>query len=306
MAARLIEHSSYTFRVVKLISLHDQKKYWILEDSNGIRYMLNAAYYSDYGISINQSIICKVDKINCSGKIYLEPNHPIYQEGNIYSFQVANTLQIDSMYPEPEFASVVTVIDVFQHQWSLTMCQIPSESCLCRIDRIKKGHLFLSDPVSKINIWYNEGEDYPFTVDDIKNTIDQGDCFFLRDENDHIHILPTANYLNYNISKGDTIICKVVKQHPSGICILEPRHPIYLPDKEYTFSVFCIEEKMSYRDIVEYVLTVVDAYGTHVQIALGPETPDKKLFSCKEVRCEIERIKKGKLFLLNPTPVNTH
>ena len=304
MAARLIEHSSYVFRVVKLITLHDQKKFWILEDSDGIRYMLNASYYTDYGISINQSITCKVDKINCSGKIYLEPNHPIYQEGEIYSFPIDSSVRIDSKHHE--YAAVVTVVDVFYNKWSVSMNYCNIDSCFCKVDRIKKGQLFLSDPSTNSTVWYNEGEEYSFFVVDIKNTMDQGNCFLLRGENDHIHILPTVNYLNYNISKGNTIICKVVKQHPSGICILEPRHPIYLPGKKYTFSVFCMEKKMSYRDTVEYVLTVVDAYGTHIQIALGPETPDKNLFSCKEVECEIERIKKGKLFLLNPTPVNTH
>lgn len=304
MAARLIEHISYPFRVVKLITLHEQKKFWILEDCNGFRHLLNASYYYDYGISPNQTIICKVDKINCSGKIYLEPNHPVYQEGNIYSFPIAHSVKIDSL--QSELASVVTVIDVFQHQWSLSMSLSSADSCLCRVDRIKKGQLFLSDPISNTITWYKEGVDYSFTVDDIKNTIDQGECFFLRGENDHIHILATANYLKYNISKGDTIICKVVTQHPSGSCVLEPRHPLYVPGKEYTFSVLCLEEKMSYRDTDEFVLTVVDAFGMHIQIALGTEPPDKAILSCKEVLCEVDRIKKGKLFLLNPVPVNTY
>lgn len=304
MAARLIEHTSYSFRVVKSITLHEQKKFWILEDCNGYRYMLNASYYTDYGISPNQIIICKVDKINCSGKIYLEPNHPVYHEGNIYSFPIAHTVKIDSL--QSELASVVTVIDVFQHQWSLSMSHSPVDSCLCRVDRIKKGQLFLSDPASSTITWYNEGEDYSFTVDDIKNTIDQGECFFLRGENDHIHMLATANYLKYNILKGDIIICKVVKQHPSGVCVLEPRHPFYIPGKEYIFSVLCLEKKMSYRDTDEFVLTVVDAFGMQNQIALGTQLPYKTLLSCKEVLCEVERIKKGKLFLLHPTPINTH
>jgi hypothetical protein len=47
-----------------------------------------AVYYEAYGFKPGDEIVCKIDRINCTGRIFLEPKHPVYNEGIIYTFDV--------------------------------------------------------------------------------------------------------------------------------------------------------------------------------------------------------------------------
>jgi hypothetical protein len=83
----LIEGMEYSFRVEKLISLPDAD-YFILMDEWGNKYLLPEVYYKNYQIKPGKNILCSVNKINCNGKIFLEPRHPIYTIGMIDSFEI--------------------------------------------------------------------------------------------------------------------------------------------------------------------------------------------------------------------------
>jgi hypothetical protein len=52
------------------------------------KYLLAEQYYENYHLKIGQTIVCTIDKINCSGKIFLEPDHPYYKIGERYDFLV--------------------------------------------------------------------------------------------------------------------------------------------------------------------------------------------------------------------------
>jgi len=83
----------HCFKVLKQIRIPGEDMYYLLESPLGNRLLLTAKYYSSYGIVAGAIIKCIVDKINCSGKIYLEPAHPYYKVGDRYIFQVTGNEQ---------------------------------------------------------------------------------------------------------------------------------------------------------------------------------------------------------------------
>ncbi|MFZ4706212.1 MAG: hypothetical protein ACOYMF_09435 [Bacteroidales bacterium] len=78
---RLEVGKHYLFQVISIVTLQDGQAYYILEDPFKIRHFLLCKNYKDYGVENGQSIACKVDKINCTGRVYLNPNHPHNSEG---------------------------------------------------------------------------------------------------------------------------------------------------------------------------------------------------------------------------------
>jgi hypothetical protein len=84
----LSEGKWFPFRIHNRVQLQDDKWYFVLVDINKLKHFMPAEHYSRYGFKIGDEIICKIDRINCTGRIFLEPKHPYYSEGEIYQFDV--------------------------------------------------------------------------------------------------------------------------------------------------------------------------------------------------------------------------
>lgn len=83
----LEEGKMYRFFVDKLLTLPDAN-YFLLIDEWNKKHLLLQKYYTDYSIKVGTHINCYVNKINCNGKIFLEPEHPIYKIGDIDNFTI--------------------------------------------------------------------------------------------------------------------------------------------------------------------------------------------------------------------------
>lgn len=135
---RLEEGIYYTFRFIKVAELEDCKSYIVLEDIFGVRHFIEYECYKHYELQEKSEITCLVDKINCTGRIFLEPLHPIYTLGGIYSFDVLDTL-------DTENGLVVTVRDCYNNLVNITISQaeislpLGFTSICAKIENIKKG-----------------------------------------------------------------------------------------------------------------------------------------------------------------------
>lgn len=85
---KLTEGNVYPFKVLKRVFLQDDNEYFILEDPFHLRHFLPAGFYKAYKICTGQEIKCLVDRINCTGRVFLEPDHPYYKTGEKYEFRV--------------------------------------------------------------------------------------------------------------------------------------------------------------------------------------------------------------------------
>ena len=88
----LSEGNWYLFRIYNLLQLQDSAWYYVLQDLNGLKHFMPADYYTNYGFKIGDEITCKVDRINCTGRIFLEPKHPRYIEGETSETSYLRTL----------------------------------------------------------------------------------------------------------------------------------------------------------------------------------------------------------------------
>jgi hypothetical protein len=127
--------------------------FYIGIDANGLRHLINAAYYSDYKIEKGHRVLCHLDRINCLGRFFFEPEHPCYLKGGEYLFKLNELKRVcprDSGY-----LYTAIVQDLFGNIWEtckFIMKTMPPENpdeLLCRVIRIRKARLLLEvvDPL---------------------------------------------------------------------------------------------------------------------------------------------------------------
>jgi hypothetical protein len=132
----------FPFRIHNLVQLQDDAWYYVLQDMNGLKHFMPAANYESYGFNSGDEITCKVDRINCTGRIFLEPRHPCYNEGEIYYFDV-----ISYSNPGQEIELIIkdflgNCIEVDIN--SVRKVDINEEKMVrCIVKNIKKGRLIL-------------------------------------------------------------------------------------------------------------------------------------------------------------------
>ncbi len=83
----------YLFYFRKKIFLPDNQEYYVIIDPFGDKHLIPTAYYKAYQLKIGKEYLCKVDKINCLGQIFIEPPHPFFREGESYAFKYLKTAQ---------------------------------------------------------------------------------------------------------------------------------------------------------------------------------------------------------------------
>ncbi|MCK9617902.1 MAG: hypothetical protein M0R21_08725 [Lentimicrobiaceae bacterium] len=130
------------------ILLADNSEYFVLEDPTDMRHLVPSCYYKKYDFTMGQTLRCRVDKINCTGKIFLEPQHPFYREGKIYYFLFIETAQrIHKKTGKPENYAIVKDTLGFEGEFSVenpaTFQSFQGKKIRCKLLRIKKGKLLL-------------------------------------------------------------------------------------------------------------------------------------------------------------------
>ena len=77
----------YNFKIINQIDIPDKGNQFVLQHTSGRKILLPADNYVKYNFAIGSSIDCRVDKINCTGQIFMEPKHPFYTIGDVYTFK---------------------------------------------------------------------------------------------------------------------------------------------------------------------------------------------------------------------------
>jgi len=136
--ALLTEGGWFPFRIHKLVHLQDEERYYILEDINGLKHFIPAEYYKMYGFKPGDEIICKIEKLNCTGRMFLEPRHPVYNEGETYSFDLVK-------YPTLNDPEILIVRDILENIIKVPLCgnkksfRIGEKKVKCIVKSVKKG-----------------------------------------------------------------------------------------------------------------------------------------------------------------------
>lgn len=138
----LIEGNWYPFRITNLLQLQDDSWYYVMLDINGLKHFMPVEYYAKYGLNIGDEIKCKIDRINCTGRIFLEPQHPFYNEGENYLFEVHKVLVQAG-------ENILIVKEKFEHFIEISISESVTNEIFnkknvnCRVICITKGILNL-------------------------------------------------------------------------------------------------------------------------------------------------------------------
>lgn len=295
------------FLLKKHLEFSETEKYFVLEDQSGRKQLLNSKFYERYNFKIGQYINCRVDHINCSGKIFLEPEHPHYKEDDIYNFTIEKIEHTKNISGEDNL--LINFIDVLGNT---AFCIIEDDSSdnytvgqsiSCKLERIKKGKLYLRHINQKSLPKFKRGIYYKFVIDDIRILSDNLKYYVLSDDQNRTYLLNHEYYEDHNLKIGQTVDCTIIKFSSKGYYILEPKHPYYELDQEYIFE-FIKAEKDSKADITgNYEITVRDIYNKDIKFISN----SKFLITGKipeKIKCKVTGIKKGKPLLDFQSPAD--
>lgn len=271
----------------KHVEISESEKYWVAETSAGERFLIDSGQYLKYGFSVGQNIKVTVDKINCSGKIFIEPDHPVYSRGKVYSFPVSSVLSRNGS----EVSLVVK--DVFDNEIPVLFHveeknEIP-ESIELLVIGLRKALPVLLDPALKDTTPFHENEIYTFMVTD-KAMIRGEKHFQLEDKFGRTHLMPASYYEKYPIETGKPLDCYVVRIGQNAELSLEPVHPVFRPGVELDLTFGGLYSGDEYIGKRHRLYVLHDDNGNEffmsVRFLEGKKIPQK-------MHCRIEKMKKG-------------
>jgi hypothetical protein len=291
------EGKTYRFLIKNLVEMSRLEKYYILEDETGGKQMLLSDYYTKYDLQLGQFINCRVDHINCTGRVFLEPEHPYYKEGEIYDFTIHKVEYMkDKLFRTICEIKVKDVFDEFAFcriNHSIPTLYSPGQSVKCKVERVKKGTLYLSS-VEESNInRYELNTFYSFKISDIRILDDDFKYFILEDSKSNQLLLKHDYYSHYGFKVGDMIECEIQKFNDEGNYVPEPKHPFYKLDMTYSFEfVKTMPDKNKAMTMLNEI-TVKDVYGLEVKFLSNHPLFNGNMQS-KTINCIVNGIKKGK------------
>ena len=290
---RLEEGRYYKFKTVKTITLPDTSESMVLHGPDGKKYLLALSPYSHYNLKAKTEVTCKVDKINCTGKVFLEPEHPVYKEGEYYSFI------IDSLHHSGENhkndITLFTVNDVFGNPVVgnaeiLGKSIKTGEKVSIKVERISKGKIHFSKPsLREYADELTEGESYDFTVK-TKIKGDEGDEFYVvTDKLNNEHHLPVRYYSHYGFKTGTGFRGRVIRYSAGSPKTIEPENPWYTPGDVVETTV----ENTEYDETGNcFVVELCDNKGFLYTVRMNKK-PDMQV-----LKCTVLKIRKGRPVLI--------
>lgn len=287
---KLEEGKEYSFYVEALISIPNEGDFYRLRYGSNKKILLKAEYYVNYNISIDNQVVCIVDKINCAGKIFLEPKHPYYTIGETYPFSVC-TVEPHSQIEN--FKSGLFVVDFFNNIILVDTQTSPVEQkeLFLKVVGIKKGRPILEAP----NVIQNQriptvgSNDYLFTGNRL--TVANEVFLELKSDSGEVGHIIERYYSHYtNIYTGEKIQCST-QGFKYGMLLLEPTNPWYQIGNTYWFSL----NKIEYSDATEaFYVELLDNGGKKCGLQVNSEPLIEKIKAHKGLNCKVLGFRKGR------------
>ena len=239
----------YSFNFYKKIEFEGED-YWLCIDPFNKKHMLKSAWYDKYNFEAGKDYSCRIDKINCTGQLFIEPEHPIYKERQAYPFTVTRVEVHINDFGDPE--THLKLLSRYNDEAEISFLgnkeMKNGETIDLFLYRIQKGKLLLFPPADKINYSYlKRGEEYIFTIRSVMELFPEKEYFVLEDEKDHIHYLRKKFYESFHFKKNDKVKCRLLEEPNPGIHYLEPEYPDYESRQVYEF-VFLREGEYYFSD----------------------------------------------------------
>jgi hypothetical protein len=289
---KLKEGNVYKFLVEKELSLPDNTIHFLLKGPDLKKYLIPAQNYLNYGLIPGNTIKCRIDRINCNGKVFLEPRNPWYSEGKSYNFRV-DGIEVRTDKKGINH-NVVIVKDRSGNKISVLhnpSDPYPPKGTLLKltVERITKGKLHLLAMTSELGSeTIKIGKSYEFVIERIEKGMDEEEYFVVKDPFGDLHTISRKFYEYYGYSLGTRFKGKIIKNRNNSEYAIEPENPFYKPGSVIKMTLTGFTENIVNPS---FTINLMDSFGfTHcIETATLP--------AGKKVRCRIVMIKKGKPLL---------
>jgi hypothetical protein len=294
---KFIEGKNYEFNVLKKVDLPEEGDFFLLRHESGRRLMLPVSTYSNYNIIPGQSIECKVDKVNCTGKLFLEPKHPVYEVGKFYLFEVKEIIFTDTDIN----SAILVVLDAFGSRvrvaWDENLKIPENDKIRLKVLRIKKGIPQLAIPEQGDEIENFEqiiGSTLSFDVMEVTKNISGVDVFPLINPAGFKSELKVKYFKPYGFSIGDTIDCEVYGITHYKFLKVEPKNPYYTIGEVYEFKLSSILEIIGDNDDIQELNLIVDDYfGNKCGMNINPDQYNS-IKNKTQLNCRVVGFRKGR------------
>jgi len=123
-------------------------EYFLILDPFENKHLVQSNYYENYNLEVEKTYNFRVDKINCKGYIFFEPEHPYYKINQIYQFQfsekkIRTTKKGDKNYFFIYTDKYETICELTVDETKMSSGYIPEHTISAKIVRIKKGVLLI-------------------------------------------------------------------------------------------------------------------------------------------------------------------
>jgi hypothetical protein len=284
----------YNFTVTKVIDVPGSEKQFVLTHESGKKLLLPSKFYVKYNISVNSTIQCRIDKINCTGQIFIEPAHPVYKTGETYSFRIKQIT--DSLLEE---AQNLTVCDIFDNEIDVLVPKgtISTEQAEVKLKVLgtKKGVPILSAS-TKWNLCpdtFSSGQEILLFLSKIV-VIQSEEYYLLKAKSECIALLKVKHYKHYGFKEGIPIAARFRGTDSRGFLMVDPEHPFYKVGAVYQFEIAAIEEDYSQEPDSGKIAVVYDRFG----MKCGLRIEDASSYGIGNgVSCKVLGYKKGRPLL---------
>ncbi|MFO7851032.1 MAG: hypothetical protein ACQERS_07875 [Bacteroidota bacterium] len=285
---RLKEGRRYDFLVEKKVKIGDID-FFLLKGPGGEKCLLREKYYKHYDIQAETVINCRVDKINCNGEVFLEPENPYYKEGEEYDFPVIG--RDVRANKSGELTPVLLVKDKFNIELVIPLRNIKpysadkSDYIRLKIQRIKKGKIIFPDPENHSeSARIEENDVYDFFIHDRIRGMDGKDYFTVYDRTNKKYLIPVDQYAYYGLEKGKSFRGRFIK-YPADTdqYKIEPLNPYYTEGNKYEFELLSMNDM---PDRPGKILIVGDRHGLKHKVLVPSDykPPDKPVFKVEKIR----------------------
>ena len=134
------------------------EEFMVFEDNDKERYLLPWENYKNYGLELQEKVKCLISRIDCKGKVTLEPEHPYYKVGETYDFKFIKMLVtedsefnpiMDKSYVKKDYEMIISDIygneqRVYPKRWQRKK-RYEAETTRCKVVKIIQGRLLLQN-----------------------------------------------------------------------------------------------------------------------------------------------------------------
>ncbi|MDY0252852.1 MAG: hypothetical protein RBR30_00430 [Tenuifilaceae bacterium] len=289
---KLEEGGTYSFQVLKKITMPEEGEFFLLRHQSGRRLLIPEKLYARYGIEPGTSIHCKVDKVSCTGKVYLEPLHPLYREGNEYEFElVGEETSADGQ------GRVLRVKDIFDNTIKvLCACGKPLGSpVVLTVERVRKGvpELYCKGEQSPEPLKKLIGQPKLFNITKCEKNPEGDEVYVLRSKDGYRSTLKVKHYKNYGFGVGDELNCEIYGYTGLGELRVEPENPFYKIGEIYEFDLASQKKTPSTTEIENDIVTLIDISGNLCGIKLTEQLETVIKYKTR-LKCRVVGFRKGR------------